>query len=31
MKLAADDVETLVVPGCAHWVAEEAPEKRCRR
>ena len=27
MKLAADDVETLVVPGCAHWVAEEAPEE----
>jgi len=22
MKLAADDVQTLVVPGCAHWVAE---------
>jgi len=26
MKLAADDVQTLVVPGCAHWVPEEAPE-----
>jgi pimeloyl-ACP methyl ester carboxylesterase len=26
MKLAADDVQTLVIPGCAHWVAEEAPE-----
>jgi pimeloyl-ACP methyl ester carboxylesterase len=27
MKLGADDVETLVVPGCAHWVPEEAPEQ----
>ena len=27
MKLAADDVQTLVVPGCAHWVAEETPEE----
>ena len=27
MKLAADDVQTLVIPGCAHWVAEEAPEE----
>ena len=27
MKLAADDVQSLVVPGCAHWVAEEAPEE----
>jgi pimeloyl-ACP methyl ester carboxylesterase len=26
MKLAADDVQTLVMPGCAHWVPEEAPE-----
>ena len=26
MKLAADDVQTLVIPGCAHWVAEQAPE-----
>jgi pimeloyl-ACP methyl ester carboxylesterase len=25
MKLAAGDVQTLVVPGCAHWVPEEAP------
>jgi pimeloyl-ACP methyl ester carboxylesterase len=24
MKLAADNVQTLVIPGCAHWVAEEA-------
>jgi pimeloyl-ACP methyl ester carboxylesterase len=27
MKLAADDVQALVVPGCAHWVAEEAPQE----
>jgi pimeloyl-ACP methyl ester carboxylesterase len=27
MKLAADDVQVLVVPGCAHWVPEEAPEQ----
>jgi len=27
MKLAADDVQTLVIPGCAHWIAEEAPEE----
>jgi pimeloyl-ACP methyl ester carboxylesterase len=27
MKLAADDVQTLVVPGCAHWVPEETPEE----
>jgi pimeloyl-ACP methyl ester carboxylesterase len=27
MKLAADDVQTLVMPGCAHWVAEETPEE----
>jgi len=27
MKLAADDVQALVVPGCAHWVPEETPEE----
>jgi pimeloyl-ACP methyl ester carboxylesterase len=27
MKLGADNVQTLVVPGCAHWVPEEAPEQ----
>jgi len=27
MKLAAGDVQALVVPGCAHWVPEEAPEE----
>jgi pimeloyl-ACP methyl ester carboxylesterase len=27
MKLAADDVEGLVIPGSGHWVAEEAPEE----
>src|SRR5262249_16419760 len=27
MKLAADDVQALVIPGCAHWVPEETPEE----
>jgi pimeloyl-ACP methyl ester carboxylesterase len=27
MKLVADDVQTLVIPRCAHWVAEQAPEQ----
>jgi pimeloyl-ACP methyl ester carboxylesterase len=27
MKLAADDVQTLVIAGCGHWVAEQAPEQ----
>src|SRR5215468_701813 len=27
MKLTADDVQTLVIPRCAHWVAEQAPEQ----
>jgi pimeloyl-ACP methyl ester carboxylesterase len=27
MKLAADDVQTLVIDGSGHWVAEEAPEE----
>jgi pimeloyl-ACP methyl ester carboxylesterase len=27
MKLAADDVQALVIPGCAHWILEEAPEQ----
>jgi pimeloyl-ACP methyl ester carboxylesterase len=26
MKLVADDVETVVISGSGHWVAEEAPE-----
>jgi pimeloyl-ACP methyl ester carboxylesterase len=26
MKLTADDVESVVIPGIGHWVAEEAPE-----
>jgi pimeloyl-ACP methyl ester carboxylesterase len=25
MKLVADDVRSLVIPSCGHWVAEEAP------
>jgi pimeloyl-ACP methyl ester carboxylesterase len=27
MRLVADDVQTLVIPGCGHWVAEQAPEE----
>src|SRR5689334_17090408 len=27
MKLTADDVQTLIIPGCAHWVAEQAPSE----
>ena len=27
MKLAADDVQTLVIPGCGHYPAEETPEQ----
>src|SRR5512132_420367 len=27
MKLAADDVQTLVIPRCGHWVAEQAPDQ----
>jgi pimeloyl-ACP methyl ester carboxylesterase len=27
MKLAADDVETLVIPGIGHWLAEQAPDR----
>ena len=27
MQLVADDVQTLVVPDCGHWVAEQAPEE----
>jgi hypothetical protein len=27
MKLAADDVQTLVIPDCGHWVAEQAPDE----
>ena len=26
MKLVADDVQTVVLPGTGHWVAEQAPE-----
>ena len=26
MKLTADDVQTVVIPGVGHWVAEQAPE-----
>ena len=27
MKLAADEVQTVVLSGCGHWVAEQAPER----
>jgi pimeloyl-ACP methyl ester carboxylesterase len=27
MKLVADDVQTLVIPDCGHWLAEQAPEQ----
>ncbi|MGW5277718.1 alpha/beta fold hydrolase [Streptomyces sp. NPDC004044] len=27
MKLTADNVQSLVIPGCGHWVAEEAPQE----
>ena len=27
MRLAADDVQGVVIPGVGHWVAEEAPEE----
>jgi hypothetical protein len=27
MKLAADDVQTIVLAGSGHWVAEQAPEQ----
>jgi pimeloyl-ACP methyl ester carboxylesterase len=27
MRLVADDVQSLVIPGCGHWVPEEAPEE----
>ena len=31
MKLAADDVQTLVIPGCGHWLAEQAPDEAAGR
>ena len=27
MKLVADNVQTVVIPGAGHWVAEQAPEQ----
>jgi pimeloyl-ACP methyl ester carboxylesterase len=27
MRLAVEDVQSRVIPGCGHWVAEEAPEE----
>jgi pimeloyl-ACP methyl ester carboxylesterase len=26
MQRTADDVQTLVIPGAGHWLAEEAPD-----
>jgi hypothetical protein len=26
LKLTADDVQTLVIPGIGHWLAEQAPD-----
>ena len=27
MRLAADDVQVMVIPGCGHWLAEQAPDE----
>ena len=27
MKLVADNVQAVIIPGCGHWIAEEAPEQ----
>jgi uncharacterized hydantoinase/oxoprolinase family protein len=27
MQLVADDVQTVVIPGVGHWLAEEAPDE----
>jgi pimeloyl-ACP methyl ester carboxylesterase len=27
MKLAANDVHSVVIPGTGHWVAEQAPDE----
>jgi pimeloyl-ACP methyl ester carboxylesterase len=27
MEVAADNVQALVIPGCGHWVMEQAPEE----
>ncbi|HEX2157484.1 MAG TPA: alpha/beta hydrolase [Actinomycetes bacterium] len=27
IKPAADDLQTVVIPGAGHWVAEQAPEE----
>jgi hypothetical protein len=27
MKLTADDVQTLAIPGVGHWLAEQAPDE----
>jgi len=27
MRLVAADVQGVVIPGCGHWIAEDAPEE----
>jgi pimeloyl-ACP methyl ester carboxylesterase len=27
MKLVADDLQSVIIPGSGHWVAEQAPEQ----
>ena len=27
MKLVADDVQSIIIPGAGHWLAEEAPDE----
>lgn len=27
MKLVADDVQSVIIPGAGHWLAEEAPDE----
>jgi pimeloyl-ACP methyl ester carboxylesterase len=31
MKVLANDMQTAVIPGAGHWLAEEAPRRRWRR
>jgi pimeloyl-ACP methyl ester carboxylesterase len=30
MKLVADNVQALIVPGAGHWIAEQAPDGNSR-
>ena len=27
MKLVADDLQSVIIPGSGHWIAEQAPEQ----